>query len=157
MPMGTYVNYVTGSNIVIGGLAVLVFYITLFMLSAALFHIRIIRNPTQLSSLSTKKWQKHLFILYATSFSIFVRSIYRLIEYGGGNSSTLMRSEWTLYVLDATLMWALLVVFAMWRPIRKGAREDDEVKKDEFGLKIWRKRGYGESVSSQEVGLNGGL
>lgn len=157
MPKGTYADYITGSNIVIGGLAILVFYITLFMLSAALFHIRIIRNPTPLSTLPTKKWQKHLFILYATSFAIFVRSIYRLVEYGGGNNSTLMRSEWTLYVLDATLMWGLLVVFAIWRPIRKGAREDDEVKRREFALKMWRKKGLGESVSSQEVGLSGGV
>jgi len=60
-------------------------------------------------------------------------------------------------VLDATLMWGLLVVFAIWRPIRKGAREDDEVKRREFALKMWRKKGLGESVSSQEVGLSGGV
>lgn len=84
-----------------------------------------------------------------------VRSIYRLAEYSGGNNSPMMRAEFTLYVLDATLMLSVLVIFAIWQPVKKGVREDEEVTKGEFGLRAWRKRGRkgGESVGSEEVVL----
>ena len=158
MPMGTYKDYMTGSNIVIGGLSLLVFSITLFIITALIFHIRILRNPTPASSSSTQ-WQHHLIILYTTGSMIFVRSVYRLVEYGGGNNSALMRSEWTLYVLDAMLMWGLLCVFAIWPVLRKDAKADEVVvgsgDNSGFQLRSWRARKHGESVGSEEVAMKG--
>ena len=116
MPMGGEDNYHLGANIVIGGLAVLVFYFALFIIVATVFHLRLARSPTTLSQKTPQKWLHDLRILYITSALIFIRSIFRLVEYAGGNNGWLMRREWTLYVFDTILMWFVLVLFNFWPP-----------------------------------------
>jgi hypothetical protein len=124
MPLGGKDNYYLGSNIVIGGLSILVFYFTLFIFVAVVFHIRISRRPTAVSLSSSHNWTHDLRILYLTSALIFIRSIYRLVEYAGGNNGWLMRREWTLYVFDAILMWIVLVLFNIWPPALKMGKEE---------------------------------
>ncbi|KAH8662824.1 RTA1 like protein-domain-containing protein [Tricladium varicosporioides] len=91
MPQGTLADYHMGSNIVIAGLAVLVFSFGIFMIS-------------------------ELRILYISSALIFIRSIYRLAEYSEGNDGWLQRHEWTFYIFDAVLMWIVLVLFNLYHP-----------------------------------------
>jgi hypothetical protein len=116
MPLGTLSDYYTGAHIVIGGLALLVTSFALFMFVCIVFDLRIRRAPTARSVQTSSSWSVDLRIMYITSALIFVRSVFRLVEYSQGNKGWLIRREWTLYVFDAALMWIVLVVFNFWHP-----------------------------------------
>lgn len=45
-----------------------------------------------------------------------VRSIFRMIEYAQGNDGSLLQREAYVYVLDATLMFVVAAVFAVFHP-----------------------------------------
>ncbi len=81
--------------------------------------------------------------LFASSGLIFIRSVFRLVEYSQGNNGWLMRKELTLYVFDAMLMWVVLVIFNIWHPshveaLWKGGKYCDkklrivEIKMEDF-------------------------
>jgi hypothetical protein len=53
-------------------------------------------------------------MLYIVSALIMVRSVFRVVEFIGGQDGYLLKHEWTLYVFDALLMFAAIVIFA-WR------------------------------------------
>jgi hypothetical protein len=55
--------------------------------------------------------ERHLRALYSSTVLIFVRSVFRLIEYWQGGNGPLMRNEWTLCEFDTALMWCALVLF----------------------------------------------
>jgi hypothetical protein len=116
MPLGTLGDYYTGADIVIGGLALLVTSFALFLFVCIVFDLRICRAPTAKSLQTSSKWKVDLRIMYITSALIFVRSVFRLVEYSQGNKGWLITREWTLYVFDATLMWITLVLFNIWHP-----------------------------------------
>jgi hypothetical protein len=116
MPLGTLSDYYTGAHIVIGGLALLVTSFALFVFVAVIFDLRIRRAPTAKSVQTASEWNTDLRIMYITSALIFIRSVFRLVEYSQGNSGWLITREWTLYIFDATLMWIVLVIFNIWHP-----------------------------------------
>lgn len=116
MPMGTLQDYQIGSKIVIAGLAILVVYFGLFILVALIFNYRLDKHPTSRSLHTSLNWRADLRTLFITSALIFIRSVFRLVEYSQGNNGWLMRREWTLYIFDATLMWVVLVIFNIWHP-----------------------------------------
>lgn len=104
----------TGEKIIIGGLFVQILFFGLFFLTAILFQIR---GKEYLSTLgSNVPWKKHLFSLYATSILILVRSIFRVIEYIQGNAGYLLRHEVFLYVFDAVLMFAVMLILNVSHP-----------------------------------------
>jgi hypothetical protein len=104
----------TGEKIIIGGLFVQILFFGLFFLTAILFQIR---GKEYLSTLgSNVPWKKHLFALYATSILILVRSIFRVIEYIQGNAGYLLRHEVFLYVFDAVLMFAVMLILNVSHP-----------------------------------------
>jgi hypothetical protein len=70
------------------------------------------------TSLSDLPWQRHLFNLYFTSALIMIRSIFRVVEYIGGNAGYLLSHEVFLYVFDATLMFFVMVSFNWVHPSR---------------------------------------
>ena len=56
-------------------------------------------------------------MLYTVSILILVRCIYRVIEYiQGEQDGYLFTHEWTIYVLDAALMFIAMVTFFVWHP-----------------------------------------
>lgn len=84
---------------------------------AVLFHRRMLRAPTERVRLNPgMPWQKHLYTLYGTSFVIWVRSIFRLIEFGQGRDGYLMSTEVYLYIFDALLMFTIMVWLAIVHP-----------------------------------------
>ncbi|KAF7563748.1 hypothetical protein G7046_g404 [Stylonectria norvegica] len=107
-----------GQNIIIIGLAVQVLFFILFIIVTGLFHLRLRKNPTPLSSLSGATWQKFLMVLYSMSLLILVRSIYRMTEYLMGHNSTLQSKEVYGYIFDALLMAGVTVGFAIFHPSR---------------------------------------
>jgi hypothetical protein len=78
---GNSVN--TGKNVVVGGLVLQIIFFGIFVLAAALFHLRILQHPTQ-RSYDVPFWKKHMASLYVVSILIFVRSIVRVVEYVQG-------------------------------------------------------------------------
>ena len=69
----------TGQNVVVGGLFAQVVFFGLFVIAAAIFHVSISKNPTQLSY--ERPWKRHMWGLYIVSILIFVRSIVRVVEF----------------------------------------------------------------------------
>lgn len=76
----------TGENVIIGGLVVQILFFTCFVVTAGIFHARLIRVPTGKSVQVHHLWTRSLYSLYAGSVLIWVRCVFRLIEYAQGMS-----------------------------------------------------------------------
>ena len=107
-----------GEHIIIGGLFIQIIGFGTFVIVTALFHRRILRYPTNASRTVSQPWHIYLWILYCASALIFVRSIFRTIEYIQGYDGSLQSTETFLYVFDATLMFSAVVVFNVYHPGR---------------------------------------
>lgn len=132
-----------GEKIIIGGLFVQLIFFSLFVCVAGDFHRRLLKDSpikkrytpgalfrkNRLDSSNTPNidvlsreaalelpWKRHLYVLYATSALILVRSIFRVIEYIQGNAGYLLSHEVFLYVFDATLMFLVMVLFNWVHP-----------------------------------------
>jgi hypothetical protein len=105
-----------GQHIITGGLFIQVFFFGFFIVVAGLFHTRIRRNPTPKSMVVQVPWEKYLVILYAASFLIMIRSIFRIAEYAQGDDGALLKTETYLYIFDATLMFLAMLLFNISHP-----------------------------------------
>jgi hypothetical protein len=141
--MGTLSGLHTGEKIIIAGLFVQIFFFGFFIIIAGMFHYRLVNDkPLQKRSilgkgrrhhqvastsssvpitspyatLSNLPWKRHLYNLYLTSGLIMVRSIFRIIEYLQGNAGYLLSHEVYLYIFDAVLMVAVMVLFNWFHP-----------------------------------------
>ena len=103
-----------GEKIIVGGLFVQIVFFGVFVLAAALFHLRVLRKPTSRSA--DMPWRKHLIALYLTSIFILVRSIFRVVEFLQGWDGYLLRYEAFLYVFDSVLMLAVMTVMNVFHP-----------------------------------------
>ncbi|KAJ4328892.1 hypothetical protein N0V84_000680 [Fusarium piperis] len=108
---GTVDLYHLSEKIIVAGLFVQIGIFGLFVVSATLFHLRIRKNPTAIASHGDIPWKRHLNVLYLTSGLILLRSIFRVVEYLQGNDGYLISHEVFLYVFDALLMAAVMVIF----------------------------------------------
>ncbi|KAL2886896.1 Protein RTA1 [Ceratocystis lukuohia] len=128
----------SAERLIIGGLVVQIMFFTLFMVVTCLFHIRIRKNPTTAVKRLDNTWIRLLMVLYATSFLILVRSLFRMVEFSQGSESELQTKEVYLYVLDATLMLAASILLNVFHPSQcfserntgKGSRESAVQLKD---------------------------
>ncbi|KAL4885783.1 RTA1 like protein [Aspergillus karnatakaensis] len=126
MSTGTVDNYEVGENVTVGGLGVQLAFFGFFMISCAIFHHRIRKNPTPAVSITTDNsapfklaslnWESILVALYAASVLILVRSIFRLVEYIQGNDGYLISHEYFMYIFDSTLMFLTMVVLNVAHP-----------------------------------------
>ncbi|GKU04484.1 rta1 protein [Fusarium langsethiae] len=107
-----------GENIIVGGLVIQILFFGFFMIVTLIFHVRINRNPTQRSVEIVTPWKKLLFVLYAASLSILVRSVFRVAEYVMGKDSALQSQEFWIYVFDALLMSVVVVSLNWFHPSR---------------------------------------
>lgn len=120
-----------GQNLIKIGLIVQLIFFAFFVITAIIFHTRLARNPTSATIHNSIPWKKYLWALYASSVLIFIRSMFRLAEYSGGQNGTLLSKEWYSYVFDATLMWLVMVGFNVVYPgsikryERKGTGDDE--------------------------------
>jgi hypothetical protein len=74
-------------------------------------------SPLSRASLADLPWKRHLINLYFTSALIMIRSIFRVVEYIGGNAGYLLSHEVFLYVFDAMLMVFVMVSFNWVHPV----------------------------------------
>lgn len=122
----------TGQNIIIVGLFIQIVMFGLFAATAAVFHVRMRRWPSGASASASSpapsslpgmiggngnlSWQQTMTMLYTVSALILVRSVFRVVEYIAGRDGYPLQHEWTLYVFDAVLMLATMLVYGRWYP-----------------------------------------
>ncbi|KAK7428076.1 hypothetical protein QQZ08_005508 [Neonectria magnoliae] len=105
-----------GQNIVLVGLAIQIIFFGVFIAIISFFHFRIVRHPTTASLETSLPWKRYIFVLYAASLLIMVRSIFRVVEFAGGPTGTLQTSEAYMYCLDAALMLICVLLFNVQHP-----------------------------------------
>jgi hypothetical protein len=113
-----------GNDIILVGLAIQVVFFGFFIITTAIFHRRILQQPTR--RYLQVPWQRYIIVLYIASALIMVRSVFRLIEYGMGFDGALQSSEVYIYVFDASLMFIVVCTFVVYPPhtIISRARKD---------------------------------
>lgn len=111
---------------VIGGLAIQLVSFSIFWISALVFERRIRCDPTPESLLPGILWKKALYMLYAVSALIMIRSIFRIVEYVLGNNGYPLQHEWTLYVFDSVPMAIVMIIYLTWYPSDIKSRADIE-------------------------------
>lgn len=121
---GTASSAATGTNIIVAGLCLQIFFFGLFVITGLIFHLRIQKQPTQ-KSLHTP-WKKHMCSQYFVSILIFARSIVRVVEFVQGFDGYIIRREWYIYVFDALLMWLACITLNWVHPSQVAAFLDKE-------------------------------
>ncbi|TDZ33095.1 Protein RTA1 [Colletotrichum spinosum] len=116
---GTLEMYEMGEKIIIAGLFVQIFVFGFFVITSVLFHVRLLKSPTDTAITGGIPWRRYLSVLYVTSIIILVRSIFRVVEYLQGNSGYLISHELFLYLFDALLMALVMAVFSVCVDIYK--------------------------------------
>ena len=111
-------NMSLGEKVIIAGLGIQIVMFSLFIVTAMVFHIRYHRLSVGAVAGDSSTWKPSLYMLYAVSWLILVRSVFRLIEFAMGRGGYLLQHEWTLYVFDSALMWTVMVLFAIFWPRR---------------------------------------
>ena len=107
-------NYNTGQKVIIGGLFVQVVVFSIFLVTALVFHYKASKQSTANTFFSIVRWKRYLHILYITSTLILIRSVFRVVEYLQDHDGYLVSHEIFLYMLDALLMFLVMVIFAIW-------------------------------------------
>jgi hypothetical protein len=105
-----------GQNVILAGLGVQILFFAAFVLVISIFHRRIRSQPTRASEETPLPWKQYILVLYFVSILIMIRSIFRLAEFGAGQTSVLQTSEVFLYCLDTMLMFFCCVVFNLRHP-----------------------------------------
>lgn len=111
---------------VVGGLAIQLVSFSIFLLTAIIFEKRIRHNPTPRSLIPGVSWRKSMYMLYAVSALIILRSIFRIIEYVLENDGYPLSHEWTMYIFDSVPMAIVMVIFYIWYPSGLKPRTDFE-------------------------------
>ena len=124
-----------GIQITIVGLIMQLLFFGLFLVTAAIFHRRKLRESssqdggeTLMPTPSGNHWTTLLWALYAVGLLILVRSFYRLIEFIDGYGGYVMSHEAFLYVFDASLMSCAMFIMVRYHPsltIQRGVGNND--------------------------------
>ncbi|PLN80227.1 RTA1 like protein [Aspergillus taichungensis] len=133
MASGTIKAMDTGENITIAGLCVQLLFFSVFIITSAVSHLRIRKNPTptslEVTSMDWRKttWKTIMLVLYTSSVLILIRSVFRLVEYVQGNAGYLISHEVFMYVFDSMLMFLTMIVMSVYHPSKLlGSRANKE-------------------------------
>ncbi|KAL5603268.1 hypothetical protein FOBRF1_010801 [Fusarium oxysporum] len=116
-----------GEYVIIGGLFFQLAIFGIFIVVVSVFHRRMNRSPTNKSLEPSIRWRHYLTTLYITSGFIWVRSLFRVIEYLDGNDGYLMRTEAFMFVFDATLIWIVMIWMNWYHPSEIGLLLRNEI------------------------------
>ncbi|CAD0108434.1 unnamed protein product, partial [Aureobasidium uvarum] len=108
--IGTLHMYSLGADIVIAGLVLQIVVFCLFVAVAVSFHLRLRKQPTAGGACPPLDWEKHMYTLYVASAMILLRNLVRVIEYAQGNDGFVVSHESMLYIFDACMMLAVVVL-----------------------------------------------
>lgn len=107
-------NVDTGEMMIIVGLWVQIVVFGLFVIVALLFQRK---GRVHLQTMAeTVPWRKFIYSLYGMSLLILIRSLFRVIEYIQGNNGYLLKHEVFLYIFDALLMLAAMIIMNVVHP-----------------------------------------
>ncbi|KAH8896107.1 RTA1 like protein [Thozetella sp. PMI_491] len=114
-------NFNLAKTIILVGLVVQIIFFGLFVVVTTLFHRRLTIAPTPMSIRLDEYsgrfgWRSITRVVYIASAMIFVRSVFRLIEFTGDHDSVFITSEAFLYVCDSTLMIIVLAILIVIHP-----------------------------------------
>ncbi len=116
-----------GEDIVVAGLFIQLALLVMFFVVAGIFQVRLKKRPTRESYTTDAPWRRILYMVYIVSVLIFLRSIFRVVEYIPGHDGYSLEHEWTLYTFDGVPMFIVAVIFWVWHPASVApAVEDSE-------------------------------
>ncbi|KAJ1731750.1 hypothetical protein LPJ61_002381 [Coemansia biformis] len=102
-----------GRWICLVGLAIQLVFLALYLVTVAI----VTRNPLYVVGKhpgamdSAKAKRRLMVIIISTTVLLYVRSIYRLIEFADGYGGKIYRAEWALYVFDTLAILAMFAVY----------------------------------------------
>ncbi|KAF5534278.1 RTA1 like [Fusarium napiforme] len=105
-----------GEKLIVVGLFVQIVFFGCFVITAAMFHLRLRRNPTQKVITDKPPYLRHLMALYITSILIFIRSLVRVIEFIQGFDGYIISHEIFIYLFDAVPMLAVMLIMNWIHP-----------------------------------------
>lgn len=108
-----------GQHIVIGGLIIQLVALAWFIFETTILHIRLNNGSTVITLKDPSiSWRPTLWTLRCVSVLIFIRSLYRLIEFTSGSDSTFAKHEVFMYIFDASLLSISAFLFVLIHPGR---------------------------------------
>ena len=123
-----------GSNIVLIGLIIQLIFFFFFIFLTWVFHVR--TRDWEVES-QEGDWRRLLKALEISSVLIFIRSMYRVIEYAQGFTGYLITHEVYLYVLDALMMLLVQLLFNLVHPGPVFNPLEQDTKDIEMGKKLF--------------------
>lgn len=105
-----------GEGVIVVGLFVQLAFFGFFLVVGWRWKRGLEREPTAASKDAAVPWRRHFGVLMGASALVFVRSVFRVVEYLGGSDGVLLSKEWIAYVFDAVLMLAVLALFNWVHP-----------------------------------------
>lgn len=119
-------------KIILGGLIAQFSALAFFILQCALVHRRIKRKPTGVVlTLSKVNWETHFWVAELVIILTIVRSVVRAIEYLQGDGGFVISHEAFIYIFDAVLMWAVMMLYLLVHPGRL-IRDAQRLRKDSW-------------------------
>jgi hypothetical protein len=127
-----------GERLIVVGLFIQLLFFGVFVIVSALFQRKAKDHLAKVPADIT--WKKHLYTLYVISIFIFIRSIFRVIEYIQGNDGYLLRNEVWLYIFDAALIFMVCAAMNIVHPgdiaiMLKEKKADEHVEMGQAGLR----------------------
>jgi tellurite resistance protein TehA-like permease len=105
-----------GIHLVLGGLAFQLVAFVCFIAMSAIFQVRLNNSPSEISARFSVNWKKYMWALYCVSVLVFIRSLYRFVEFAAGAGTIMVTGEECLYVFDASLLFLVAVCLALVHP-----------------------------------------
>ncbi|KAH6892586.1 RTA1 like protein-domain-containing protein [Thelonectria olida] len=111
-----------GKNLGEAGVSVQLAGFGLFSISAIRFHFVSRKLDGDFARMNmtkhgiTKEWSTLLLVVNASCLLILIRSIYRMIEFGGGKNGKTQQEEWYMYVFDTLPIFLVVLLFSIWFP-----------------------------------------
>ncbi|KAK3998306.1 RTA1 like protein-domain-containing protein [Cladorrhinum sp. PSN332] len=101
-----------GVRVLVGGLGVQVLGVGWFLACVARFYLATRKEEEE----KGRKSDKLVTAVGISGGLIFIRCIYRLVEFAEGVEGYVFRSEWMFWVFEAGAMVGCVVVFCFWHP-----------------------------------------
>ncbi|KAJ5356623.1 hypothetical protein N7517_011232 [Penicillium concentricum] len=123
-----------GGSVIKVGLIIQIIFFGLFIITSIIFHVKLVKNGSRVLQQHHVPWKKHQTVLYIGSLLIFVRSIFRYIEYNQGSSGALLQQEFWSYIFDAALMLLVMIAFNVVHPAEISRLMEE--RKGEYGMEL---------------------
>jgi hypothetical protein len=105
----TTAEFNKGSNIFQAGLVVQIFLFTIFMymMFMSAFH-------SDFNLYSREDLKKVYNLMFVTASLIYVRNVYRLVEFSSSKDSYIHTHEWLYFFLESSVMFCVCLIFCLW-------------------------------------------